>query len=76
MKCQNLFSGKNKKNIINVSSVELAKKVTKVTYVECQDRSAHQRLCFCPSLCLPMDYTVCKLELFKLKQTGRAHVLI
>ena len=27
MKCQNLFSGKNKKNIINMASAELAHRV-------------------------------------------------
>ena len=30
MKCQILFSGKNKKNIINLSSAENAKRVVKV----------------------------------------------
>ena len=30
MKCQILFSGKNKKNIINLSSVENAQRVVKV----------------------------------------------
>ena len=30
MKCQNLFSGKNKKNITKMLSAELAKKVVKV----------------------------------------------
>ena len=30
MKYQNLFSGKNKKNITNLSSAELAKRVVKV----------------------------------------------
>ena len=30
MKCQNLFSRKNKKNIINVLSAELAQRVVKV----------------------------------------------
>ena len=30
MKCQNLFSGKNKINIINLSSAEFAKSVVKV----------------------------------------------
>ena len=30
MKCQNLFSGKSKKNITNLSSAELAKRVVKV----------------------------------------------
>ena len=30
MKCQILFSGKNKKNIINLSSTELAQRVVKV----------------------------------------------
>ena len=30
MKCQNLFSGKSKKNIINLSSSELAQRVVKV----------------------------------------------
>ena len=30
MKHQNLFSGKNKKNIINLSSAELAKRVVMV----------------------------------------------
>ena len=32
MKCQILFSGKNKKNIINLSSAELAQGVVKVKY--------------------------------------------
>ena len=32
MKCQNLFSGKNKKNIINLSSAELAQGVVKVFF--------------------------------------------
>ena len=30
MKCQTLFSGKNKKNIINLSSAENAQRVVKV----------------------------------------------
>ena len=30
MKCQNLFSGKNKKDIINLSSAELAQTLVKV----------------------------------------------
>ena len=30
MKCQILFSGKNKKNIINVSSAENAQRVVKI----------------------------------------------
>ena len=30
MKCQNLFSGKNKKNLINLLSAELAQRVVKV----------------------------------------------
>ena len=30
MKCQILFSGKNKKNILNLSSAELAQRVVKV----------------------------------------------
>ena len=30
MKCQRLFSGENKKNIINLSSVELAQRVVKI----------------------------------------------
>ena len=29
MKCQSLFSGKNKKNVINLSSAELAQRVVK-----------------------------------------------
>ena len=32
MKCQILFPGKNKKNIINFSSTELATKVVKVNF--------------------------------------------
>ena len=32
MKCQILFSGKNKQNIINVSSAELAQRVVKHKY--------------------------------------------
>ena len=30
MKCQILFSGRNKKNILSLSSAEIAKKVVKV----------------------------------------------
>ena len=30
MKCQSLFSGKNKKNILNLSSAELAQRVVKI----------------------------------------------
>ena len=33
MKCQILFSGKNKKNIINLSSAENAQRVVKVNHV-------------------------------------------
>ena len=32
MNCQNLFSGKNKEYIINLSSAELAKSVIKVNF--------------------------------------------
>ena len=32
MKCQMLFSGENMKNIINLSSAELAQRVVKVKY--------------------------------------------
>ena len=32
MKCQILFSGKNKKNVINLSSAEFALRVVKVKY--------------------------------------------
>ena len=32
MKCQILFSGKTKKNIINLSSAEMAQRVGKVKY--------------------------------------------
>ena len=34
MKCQILFSGKNKKNITNLSSAELAKREVKVSYTK------------------------------------------
>ena len=37
MKCQILFSGKNKENISNLSSAELAKKVVKVDKVKPYD---------------------------------------
>ena len=33
MKCQILFSGKNKKNIINLSSAENAQRVVKVKHI-------------------------------------------
>ena len=33
MKCQSLFSGKNEKNIINLSSAEFAKREVKVKLV-------------------------------------------
>ena len=36
MKCQILFSGKNKKNIINLSSAENAQRVVKVNYGNCK----------------------------------------
>ena len=32
MKCQSLFSGKNKENIINLSSAELAQKVAEIIF--------------------------------------------
>ena len=32
MECQILFSGKNKKNIMNLSSAELSQRVVKVNY--------------------------------------------
>ena len=35
MKCQFLFSGKNKKNITNLSSAELAQRVVKVNFCFC-----------------------------------------
>ena len=35
MKCQILFSGKNKKNVINLSSAEFAQRVAKVNKVVC-----------------------------------------
>ena len=35
MKCQIPFSGKNKKNVTDLSSAELAQLVVKVKYLEC-----------------------------------------
>ena len=35
MKCQILFSGKNKKNIINLLSAENAQRVVKVDMISC-----------------------------------------
>ena len=37
MKCQILFSGKNKKNIINLSSAENAQRVVKVNRFICYE---------------------------------------
>ena len=42
MKCQNLFSGKNKKNIINLPSAEFGQRVVKdldvfISYHTCPD---------------------------------------
>ena len=37
MRCQNLFSGENKKNIVNLSSAILAQRVVKVKYVSLQN---------------------------------------
>ena len=34
MKCQILFTGKNKKNIINLSSAENAQRVVKVNFLD------------------------------------------
>ena len=45
MKCQILFSGKNKKNIINLPSTENAHRVVKVNVV----RSLHDDLMPCDS---------------------------
>ena len=39
MKCQILFSGKNKKNIINLSSAENAQRVVKVNVVDADNAS-------------------------------------
>ena len=44
MKCQNLFYGKNKKNIINVSSAEFAQRVVKVKVLIAIE--ANDILCF------------------------------
>ena len=35
IKCQNLFSGKNKENIINLSSADLAHRVVKIDHMDC-----------------------------------------
>ena len=42
MKCQILFSGKNKKNIINLPSAENAQRVVKVNKEELQQRKRHE----------------------------------
>ena len=39
MKCQNLFSGKNKQNINNLSSAEFAQRVVKLKYPKYDDIS-------------------------------------
>ena len=46
MKCQILFSGKNKKNIINLPSAENAQRVVKVK-LGC---SLQKAICTCPAL--------------------------
>ena len=50
MKCQNLFSGKSKKNCINLSSSELAQRVVKVKWnfafaPSLINESQHERTC-------------------------------
>ena len=50
MKCQILFSGKNKKNIINLSSAENAQRVVKVKFYMvpfCMISSRLQTTVFC-----------------------------
>ena len=41
MKCQILFSGKNKKNIINLLSAENAQRMVKVNVLERTDHKMH-----------------------------------
>ena len=43
MTCQILFSGKNRKCITNLSSVELAQKVVRVSYVKWEQKTAFRR---------------------------------
>ena len=45
MKCQILFSGKNKKNIINLSSAENAQRVVKVKVISRSKVGDNERLC-------------------------------
>ena len=44
MKCQLLFSGKNKKNIISLSSAELVPRVVKVKINELASEKEHSEL--------------------------------
>ena len=50
MKCQILFSGKNKKTVINLSSAELARRMIKVKYpVFClAQNKANAKMCLMP----------------------------
>ena len=47
MKCQNLFSGRIKKHITNLSSAELAKRDVKANYMFKSDDKNVQLLCCC-----------------------------
>ena len=49
MKCQILFSGKNKKNIINLSSAENAQRVVKVNHHTTCESSSIIRIPVSPS---------------------------
>ena len=40
MKCQSLFAAKNKKNIINLLTVEYAIRLVKVNYMKRQNKTA------------------------------------
>ena len=46
MKCQILFSGKNKKNIINLSSAENAQRVVKVNRCQNMIKMIKERVMF------------------------------
>ena len=43
MKCQNLFSGKNKKNIISVSSAELTQRLVTVKKVLFENKKLNMK---------------------------------
>ena len=64
MKCQILFSWKNKKNITNLSSAELAKGVVMINYMATSVYHDWLKIQFCPVLFISLVYVLKPIKMY------------